>query len=142
MKMVSSNIEITTDKNRLNIDYIHNFLTQSYWSKGIPKHAVEKSIHNSFCFGLFETKKQIGFARVITDFTNFAFLADVFIDEERRGKGLGKRLVTEILNHEDLKGLKRWHLITDDAQGLYKQLGFVVPSDPSKHMEKRKKPKY
>lgn len=107
MKMPSSYIEITTDKNRLNIDYIHNFLTQSYWSKGIPKHAVEKSINNSFCFGLFESKRQIGFARVITDFTTFAFLADVFIDEDRRGKGLGKRLVTEILNHKDLKGLKR-----------------------------------
>ena len=142
MKMPSSYIEISTDKNRLDIDYIHNFLTQSYWSKGIPKHAVEKSINNSFSFGLFEAKRQIGFARVITDFTTFAFLADVFVDEDSRGKGLGKRLVTEILNHEDLKGLKRWHLITDDAQGLYKQLGFVVPGDPFKHMEKRKKPKY
>ena len=142
MKIPSSYIEITTDKNRLNIDYIHNFLTQSYWSEGIPKRAVEKSINNSLCFGLFEAKRQIGFARVITDFTTFAFLADVFIDENRRGKGLGKRLVAEILNHEDLKDLKRWHLITDDAQGLYKQLGFVVPGDPSKHMEKRKRPKY
>ena len=142
MKMPSSYIEISTDKNRLDIDYIHNFLTQSYWSKGIPKHAVEKSINNSFSFGLFEAKRQIGFARVITDFTTFAFLADVFVDEDSRGKGLGKRLVTEILNHEDLEGLKRWHLITDDAQGLYKQLGFVVPGDPFKHMEKRKKPKY
>ena len=140
--MTCSKYEISTNKSKLDINYIHGFLSESYWAAGIPKHAVEKSINNSFCFGLFEAKRQIGFARVITDFTTFAFLADVFVDEDSRGKGLGKRLVTEILNHEDLKGLKRWHLITDDAQGLYKQLGFVVPGDPFKHMEKRKKPKY
>ena len=137
-----SEIVISTDKKRLNIDYIHNFLSRSYWAEGIPKHAVEKSISNSFCFGIYEAEIQVGFARVITDFTTFAYLADVFVDETRRGNGLGKKLVHEILNHEELVGLKRWHLITDDAQNLYGKYGFDVPENVNNHMEKRKKPTY
>ena len=140
--MRTSDIVISTDKAQLDIDYIHDFLATSYWAEGIPKHAVEKSIQNSFCFGIFEARKQIGFARVITDFTTFAYLADVFIDENQRGKGLAKKLVHEIMTHEKLKGLKRWHLVTADAQSLYSQYGFTVPQDPSRHMEKRVKPKY
>lgn len=140
--MNSSEILISTDKKQLDINYIHKFLSKSYWAKGIPKHAVEKSIKNSFCFGLYHAEKQVGFARVITDYTTFAYLADVFIDESQRGTGLGKKLVNEIVNHEELAGLKRWHLLTDDAQGLYKKYGFAVPENPTNHMEKRKKPKY
>lgn len=140
--MGSSEIEISTDKSKLDIDYIHKFLSKSYWAKGIPKDAVEKSIKNSFCFGVYSTEKQIGFARVITDYTTFGYLADVFIDENQRGAGLGKKLVNEIVNHKELVGLKRWHLLTNDAQGLYSKYGFNVPEDPSIHMEKRKKPKY
>ena len=140
--MNGSEIVISTDKKQLDIDYIHNFLVTSYWSAGIPKQAVEKSIQNSFCFGIYEARKQIGFARVITDFTTFAFLADVFIDEQQRGKGLGKKLVKAILGHQRLKGLKRWHLLTADAQGLYSHYGFAVPDDPSRHMERCRKPQY
>lgn len=140
--MDSPQIIISTDKKQLDIDYIHSFLSQSYWAEGIPKHAVEKSINNSFCFGVYVVDQQVGFARVITDFTTFAYLADVFIDETQRGKGIGKRLVEEITNHDELVGLKRWHLLTDDAQKLYSQYGFVVPENPAIHMEKRKEPRY
>lgn len=135
-------IVVSTDKKKLDIDYIHNYLSKSYWAEGIPKHVVEKSIENSFCFGIYKEGKQVGFARVITDFSTFAYLADVFVDIHQRGKGLGKKLINEIVNHEELIGLKRWHLLTDDAQGLYKQYGFVTPANPSIHMEKREKPKY
>ena len=140
--MVPLKVSISTDKNLLDVDYIHHFLAKSYWAKGISKYAVEKSISNSFCFGIYKTGKQIGFARVITDFTTFAYLADVFIDRNQRGKGFGKKLIYEVLNHEELKDLKRWHLLTDDAHGLYKQYGFESPADPPKHMERRKLPKY
>ena len=140
--MSTSDIVISNEKAQLDIDYIHNFLAASYWSEGIPIHAVEKSIQNSFCFGMYESRKQIGFARVITDFATFAYLADLFIDENQRGKGLGKKLVHEIITHEKLEGLKRWHLVTADAQSLYSQYGFAVPEDPSRHMEKRVKPKH
>jgi len=140
--MNSSEIIISTDKKRLDIDYIHQFLSKSYWAEGIPKHAVEKSIKHSFCFGIYHAEKQIGFARVITDYTTFAYMADVFIEKSQRGIGLGGKLVNEIVNHEELVGLKRWHLLTDDAQGLYCKYGFNVPADPSIHMEKRKIPKY
>ncbi len=140
--MNPSKIIISTDKKQLNVDYIHNFLSKSYWAEGIPKHAVAKSIKNSFCFGAYDADKQVGFARVITDFTTFAYLADVFIDESQRGKGLGQRLVDEIINHEELIGLKRWHLLTSDAQKLYSKYGFVVLENPAIHMEKRKEPIY
>lgn len=140
--MNTSAIVISTDKKQLNLDYIHNFLSQSYWAEGIPRHAVEKSIKNSFCFGIYVAGNQVGFARVITDFTTFAYIADVFIDESLRGKGLGKKLINEIVNHEELIGLKRWHLLTDDAHKLYSKYGFAVPENPAAHMEKRKKPEY
>lgn len=137
-----SDIVISTDKDKLNIDFIHKFLSQSYWAEGIPKHAIIKTIENSFCFGIYKANTQIGFARVITDFTTFAYLADVFIDESQRRTGLGKKLVQEIINHEELVGLKRWHLLTDDAQGLYSKFGFTNPENPTIHMERRKKPIY
>ena len=140
--MIKSEIIISTDKEKLDIDYIHGFLTTSYWAEGIPKHTVAKSITNSFCFGMYEKDRQIGFARVITDFTTFAYLADVFVDENQRGKGLGQKLVKTILDHEELVDLRRWHLLTDDAQGLYSRYGFTTPNDPSLHMEKRKRPQY
>ncbi|MCP3944806.1 MAG: GNAT family N-acetyltransferase [Desulfobacteraceae bacterium] len=139
---MNSPIEISTDKNQLDIDYIHNFLANSYWAKDIPKKTVEKSIENSFCFGIYKAEKQVGFARVVTDFISFGYLADVFVDESQRGAGLGKQLVQSIVAHDKLKDLKRWHLLTDDAQSLYKKFGFVNPEKPLNHMEKRKKIKY
>lgn len=116
---------ITTDTTFFNLEYIHNFLSRSYWAEGIPIETVQKSIENSLCFGVFHLGKQIGFARMITDKATFAYLADVFIDEAYRGKGLSKWLMEEIMNHPDLQGLRRMLLATRDAHGLYAQYGFV-----------------
>lgn len=116
---------ITTDTTFFNLEYIHNFLTHSYWAEGIPVETVQKSIENSLSFGVFHLGRQIGFARMITDKATFAYLADVFIDEAYRGKGLSKWLMEEILNHPDLQGLRRMMLATRDAHGLYAQYGFI-----------------
>ncbi len=135
-------IKISTDKKLLNINYIHSFLTMSYWAKGIPKNLVEKSINNSFCFGIYKNENQIGFARVITDFTVFAYLADVFIDESEQSKGYGRQLLQRIFSHKELKGLRRWHLLTGDAQKLYEKFGFSSPENPIRHMEKTEMTEY
>ncbi|MBI1782098.1 MAG: GNAT family N-acetyltransferase [Sphingobacteriales bacterium] len=116
---------ITTDTTFFNLEYIHHFLTHSYWAEGIPIETVQRSIDNSLCFGVFHLGRQIGFARMITDKATFAYLADVFIDEAYRGKGLSKWLVEEILSHPELQGLRRMMLATRDAHGLYAQYGFV-----------------
>ena len=137
-----TDIEISTDKARLDSDYIHGFLKASYWAEGIPKEMVEKSIKHSFCFGVYKNKKQIGFARVITDYTTFAYLADVFIDPQEQKKGYGEKLITAVLKHEKLKRLRRWHLITRDAQNFYQRLEFSLVANPEGHMEKYKKPEY
>lgn len=140
--MNSSEPIISTDKSLLDLEYIHSFLSQSYWAAGIPKHAVEKSINNSFCFGIYEEGGQVGFARVITDFTTFAYLADLFIDKGKRGGGLGTRLVEAILHHQELAGIRRWHLLTNDAHDLYRKFGFTPPKNVSIHMERRQEPRY
>ena len=118
---------ISTDSSLLNIDVIYNYLsTESYWAKNIPKELVIKSIINSLCFGLYQQQKQVGFARVVTDKTTFAYLADVFILEEYRKKGLSKWLIETIQAYPDLQGLRRWMLGTRDAHGLYEKLGWTV----------------
>jgi GNAT superfamily N-acetyltransferase len=122
---------ITTDVSKLDVNVIHRYLSdESYWAKGIPKHVVEKSIANSLCFGLFFNNQQIGFARLVTDKATFAYLADVFVLNEHRGKGLSKWLMTTIQSHPELQSLRRWLLATKDAHGLYAQLGWTkVPDD-------------
>lgn len=115
---------ITTDTTFFNLEYIHNFLTHSYWAENIPVETVQKSIENSLCFGVFHLGKQIGFARMITDKATFGYLADVFIDENYRNLGLGKWLMEEIMKHPDLQGFRRIILATRDAHGLYQQFGF------------------
>jgi GNAT superfamily N-acetyltransferase len=125
----------STDKRKLNLNYIHRFLTNSYWAKGIPIDLVEQSIKNSLCFGIYEGNKQIGFARVITDFTTFAYLADVFVDEAYRGRGLSKILMTFIFSFEEFKMLRRFILATQDAHGLYAQFGFTPLKAPDRFME-------
>lgn len=134
---------ITTAKNHLDEDVIFNFLTkQSYWSKGITKEIVEKSIKNTpLCFGLFDgspwlpDNKQIGFARVISDLATFAYLADVFVLEEYRGLGLGKWLVKTVVEHKDLQGLRKFMLATFDAHSLYARHGFKLVENPGILME-------
>ncbi len=127
---------ISDDKDKLDILLIHQFLsTKSYWAKNIPLGLVKKSIENSMCFGIYNSEEeQIAFARVITDYATFAYLADVFVIEAERGEGLGKELMTYIMKHEKLQGLRRWVLATRDAQGLYAQFGFEPLSHPQNFM--------
>jgi GNAT superfamily N-acetyltransferase len=115
---------ITTETSFFNIEFIHAFLSQSYWAENIPIETVQKSIENSLCFGVFHLGRQIGFARVISDKATFAYIADVFIEEAYRGQGLSKWLMEEIMAHPDLQGLRRMMLATRDAHGLYAQFGF------------------
>jgi GNAT superfamily N-acetyltransferase len=116
---------ISTDRSLLDIPYIHRFLTNSYWSPGIPFETVEKAIQGSLCFGIYAGQRQVGFGRLITDKATFAYLADVFVDEEYRGKGLGKWLMEVIMSQDFVPGLRRMMLGTRDAQGLYAQFGFT-----------------
>ena len=116
---------ISTDKSKLDLDVIHDFLSRdSYWAAGIPRDTVARSIENSLCFGVYDSARQIGFARVITDFATYGYIADVFILEPYRERGLGKELMSSIMSHPKLQGLRRWSLGTRDAQGLYAQFGF------------------
>lgn len=126
---------ITTETSFFNVEFIHAFLSRSYWAEDIPMEVVQKSIDNSVSFGVFHLGRQIGFARVITDKATFAYLADVFIDEAYRGQGLSKWLMEEIMNHEDLQGLRRMMLATRDAHGLYRQLGFTEINNPERWMQ-------
>ena len=127
---------ISTDKNRLDLAVIHNFLANSYWATGIPIETVKKSIEHSLNFGVYREGEQVGFARVITDYATFAYIGDVFILEEYRGQGLSKWLMQVIADHTELQGLRRWILITRDAHGLYRMTGFREPMDPERYMEK------
>ena len=113
--------EISTDTHRLNVEVIHKFLAEdSYWSPGIPRSVVERAIGNSLCFGVYHRAAQVGFARVVTDKSTFALLADLFILKAHRGKGLSKWLMHRVVGHEDLQGLRRLLLLTSDAHGLYR----------------------
>src|SRR6185295_8740036 len=126
--------EISTDRARLNVDLIHEFLGGSYWAKGITREIVERSIENSLCFGVYRAGEQVAFARVISDFATFAYLADVFVVPEQRGKGVSKLLLRTILAHPELQGLRRFLLATVDAHGLYAQFGFGALQHPERYM--------
>lgn len=116
----------STDKGKLDLNYIHHFLSkESYWAKNIPIDIVRKSIEGSFCFGIYDGHQQIGFARVITDYATFGYLADVFVDKKYRGKELSKNLMQFIMDNDVVKGLRRFMLATLDAHGLYEQYGFM-----------------
>ncbi len=115
---------ISTNKSLLQIDVINNFLESSYWANNRSKEKTLKAIENSICFGVYHNQKQIGFARVVSDCAVIAYIADVFILEEYRGKGLSKWLMQTMLSHPDLQDLRRWILATKDAHGLYAQFGF------------------
>jgi GNAT superfamily N-acetyltransferase len=126
---------ISTDPGRLDRERIHAFLAGSYWAGGIPRDTVDRSIDGALCFGLYEGPDQIGFARVITDRATFAYLADVFVLESHRGRGLAVWLMEVIRAHPDLQGLRRWILMTRDAHGLYRKFGFHEMKDPARCME-------
>lgn len=128
---------ITTDRKRLDLAAIHRFLSEeSYWAAGIPRSTVAKSVRNSLCFGLFCGGGQIGFARVITDGATIAYLGDVYVLEEFRGRGLAKWLMECIASHPELQGLRRWLLVTRDAHGLYEKFGFQPLAQPQAYMER------
>lgn len=128
--------EISTDPHRLDLAVIHKFLAEdSYWSRAIPRSTVERAIDNSLCFGVYHRSAQVGFARVVTDRSTFALLADVFILKAHRGKGLSKELMRCVVDHPDLQRLRRFLLLTSDAHGLYSQFGFEPIGSPSRFME-------
>jgi N-acetylglutamate synthase-like GNAT family acetyltransferase len=127
---------ISTDKTKLNMSVIYNFIGNSYWAKGIPKSVMQKAIDNSMCFGVYSAQnEQIGFARVVTDNATFAYLADVFIIPDLQGNGLSKLLVKTIVEHPELQGLRRFLLATADAHGLYAQYGFKPIDNPALLMQ-------
>jgi GNAT superfamily N-acetyltransferase len=131
---------ISTDKGRLDIGYIHAYLSeQSYWARGRSLAKVEKSIEHSLCFGVYCGGRQIGFARVMTDYTLFAWLADVFVDEAWRGHGIGKRLIETVVNHPELSEVRRFVLTTSDAHDLYRRFGFGDLRRPELMMERVQK---
>jgi GNAT superfamily N-acetyltransferase len=142
---------ISTDRERLDLDVVHGFLTECYWAKGIPREIVARSIENSLCFGVYDgsaekfsllpkagrsgAPKQVGFARVISDFATYAYIGDVFILDEYRGRGLGKWLMECIMQYPRLRGLRRWSLVTRDAHQLYAPFGFTPLKTPDRYME-------
>ncbi len=126
---------LSTNKGLLNMDLIHSYLTQSYWSLGISKELVSKAVQNSLAVGLFKSGKQIGFCRLITDYSTFAYLADVFISEEEKGKSYGQFLMINIRKHPMLQSLRRWLLATKDAHLLYKKSGWQLLEKPEYFME-------
>jgi GNAT superfamily N-acetyltransferase len=133
---------ISTDPSRLDLDAIHAYLATSYWAKGIPRELFERSLRHSLCFGLYDPQgRQAGFARVVTDLSTFGYVADVFVLEAHRGRGLSKWLMEAIVSHPDLRDMRRWHLVTRDAHGLYARFGFSEPP-PGKHMERTRSNPY
>lgn len=126
---------ISTDRDRLDLDVIHECLTNCYWAKGIPREIVARSIEHALCFGVYDGKAQVGFARVISDFATIAYLGDVFVLESHRGRGLGKWMMECIMQHRALQGLRRWILLTRDAHGFYSEFGFTPLKSPDRYME-------
>ena len=127
---------ISTDRSLLDVQAIYGFLTECYWAKGIPEEVVARSIENSLCFGVYKDGQQVGFARVISDYATLAYIGDVFVLEEYRGRGLSKMLMQCIMEHPSLQGLRRWTLATRDAHGLYEPFGFTSLKSPERWMEK------
>ena len=128
--------ELTTDRRRIDVVAVHRFLTASYWAKGIPEETVRKSIAHSLCFGILEGRQLVGFARVVSDYATFAYLADVFVLEEFRGRGLAVWMMECMVAHPQLQGLRRWSLVTRDAHELYRRFGFTELAAPQRWMEK------
>lgn len=126
---------VALDPARMDFDVIHNFLSNSYWSPGIPQDILRRAMAGSLCFGVFYRSEQVGFARVVTDKATFAYLCDVFVLEEHRGRGLGHRMMEAVVSHPDLQGLRRFVLVTRDAHRLYEKFGFQPLARPEGYME-------
>ncbi|MFD0941161.1 GNAT family N-acetyltransferase [Pedobacter boryungensis] len=136
MEIIENGFIFSDDSNLIDVNSVHHYLsTQSYWAKGIPLEIVQRSIHNSLCFGVYKDDKQVGFARWVTDRATFAYLCDVFIVEEFRGLGLSKKLMSLMMFHKDLQGLRTYTLGTLDAHRLYEQFGFKALAFPERRME-------
>lgn len=133
-------VVISTERDKLDFKLIHDFISNSYWGKGRSMQAVRKSIDNSLNFGIYKDGKQIGYARVLTDYTVLAYLMDVFIVESERGKGYSKRLLNEIMAYPELKNISSWKLATLDAHGLYKRYGFEIMKNSERYMERKDDP--
>lgn len=130
-----NDLELSTDKNRLDLNFIHGFISNSYWAKGRTIETMQVCIDNSLNVGVYLLNKQIGYARLVTDYGQFAYIMDVFIDENHRGKGYSVALMKYIIECEALKNIKIWRLATTDAHGLYKKFGFETLANPEKLME-------
>jgi GNAT superfamily N-acetyltransferase len=126
---------ISTDRSRIDVRAVHAFLSQSYWSPGIPEAVVRRGIAGAICFGIYHGDEQVGFARVITDEATYAYLSDVYVLQAHRGRGLAKWMMEVIMAHPSLQGLRRFSLSTRDAHTLYKQFGFEVVGNPERQME-------
>jgi GNAT superfamily N-acetyltransferase len=135
IEIVRGEYVISTDRSRIDVAAVHAFLSQSYWSPGIPEDVVRRGIAGAICFGIYQGRAQVGFARVITDQATYAYLADVYVLEAHRGRGLAKWLMEVIMSHPALQGLRRFSLSTRDAHALYRQFGFEVVANPERQME-------
>jgi len=134
-----SALHFSTDIREMDVIRIHEWLSNSYWAKGIPLQIVKRAMQHSLCFGVFQESRQIAFARVISDYTTYAYLCDVIVDENERGAGVGKQLMGVIVQHPELQGLRKFSLATLDAHGLYAQFGFAPLAEPQRMMEISKK---
>lgn len=132
------NIRVTDERSAVNIPYVQQLLANSYWGHKRDAETVQRFIETSDCFSAFENGKQIGFARVVSDHVTFAYLADVIVDPDYRGRGVGKVLMKSLISHPQYNGIDRWILATRDAHELYKQYGFTSLEKPDRYMEKRK----
>ncbi len=129
-------ITLSDDKARLQVDLIHGWLASSYWSPGIDRALVERAIAGSHCLGAYRDGVQVGYARAITDHATFAWIADVWIDADQRGEGLGRRMVSWFIEHPEFQGIRRIALVTRDAHGVYQQIGFEPLARPERYMER------
>jgi GNAT superfamily N-acetyltransferase len=129
-------LAVSTDRARIDLEVVHGYLRSSYWAAGMPRDVLERAIENSLTFGVYDGSRQVGFARVITDRATYAYLSDVFIVEEYRGRGLSKWLMECILAHPDLQGLRRFALFTRDASRLYERYGFEPARGRSVYLER------
>lgn len=129
---------ISAERSEMDVEAIHAYLSRSYWAAGVPVDVVRRSVENSLCFGVFQGTMQVGFGRVVTDLATFGYLADVYILEAHQKRGLGKRLISSIMDHPDLRGLRRMLLATRDAHQLYAKFGFTALGSPEVLMERHR----